>query len=131
MPLSPLDAKRFLLSYNEELATTPMPFYGINITDVSEDNFVAFQEAARQFGEPGCPIPECLGCTPYHYSMRNYGNGRLRILGIWYYKNPFDVEAYNALTIDNPDYVSSLLSMFDLVENYQWFTTCEVDQSAA
>ena len=59
-------------------------------------------------------------------TLRDYGNGRIRILGIFYYQHPFDVEAYKALTDDNPEYVAEFLGICDLMEDYQWFTTCEM-----
>ena len=119
MPLSPLDAKRFLLTFTEELATTPRPFYGINIVDVSAENLEAFMAQFATFGDPSMPIGQCLQYEPYHMSMRDYGNGRIRILGIFLYKHPFDLDAYKALTDDNPEYVKAS-------EDYQWFTTCEM-----
>ncbi len=70
MPMSPLDAKRFLLTFTEELATTPRPFFGINIVDVSAENVEKFFELFAPFGEPGYPIADCLRFEPYHMSMR-------------------------------------------------------------
>ena len=129
MPLSPLDAKRFLLTFTEELATTPRPFFGINIVDVSAGNVDKFFELFAPFGEPGYPIADCLRFEPYHMSMRDYGNGRIRILGIFHYKYPFDVEAYKALTDDNPEFVEQFLEICNLMESYQWFTTCEMPKT--
>ncbi len=60
MPMSPLDAKRFLLTFTEELATTLRPFFGINIVDVSAENVDKFFELFTPFGEPGYPIADCL-----------------------------------------------------------------------
>jgi len=126
MPMSPLDAKRFLLTFTEELATTPKPFYGVNIMDVPTENLGVFFEQFKQFGDPSQPIGKCLKYEPYHMSMRDYGNGRTRILGIFLYKHEFDVDEYRALTDDNPEFVKAFLEACNLMENYQWFTTCEM-----
>ena len=126
MPMSPLDAKRFLLTFTEELATTPRPFYGVNIVDVSAENLERFFERFATFGDPSQPIGKCLRYEPYHMSMRDYGNGRIKLLGIFLYKHPFDVEEYKALTDNNPEFVQAFLEICNLMENYQWFTTCEM-----
>ena len=123
------DAKRFLLTFTEELATTPRPFFGINIVDVSAENVDKFFELFAPFGELGYPVADCLRFEPYHMSMRDYGNGRIRILGIFHYKHPFDVEAYKALTDDNPEFVEQFLAICNLMESYQWFTTCEMPKT--
>lgn len=128
MPMSPLEAKRFLLTFTEELATTPRPFYGVNIVDVSAENLERFFAQFATFGDPSYPIGQCLRYEPYHMSMRDYGNGRLRILGIFLYQHPFDLEEYKKLTDDNPEYVEAFLGICNLMENYQWFTTCEMPE---
>ena len=126
MAMSPLDAKRFLLTFTDELANTPRPFYGVNIVDVSADNLETFLARFAEFGDPSYPIGQCLRYEPHHMSMRDYGNGRIRILGIFLYKHEFDLEEYKALTDNNPEYVKSFLEICDLMEDYQWFTTCEM-----
>ena len=125
MPMSPL-AKRFLATFTEELVNTPRPYYGVNIVDISAENLDAFFEQFEQFGNPEYPIGRCLRYEPYHLSIRDYGNGRIRILGIFLYKHPFDVDEYRTLTDNNPQYVEDFLGICDLMEDYQWFTTCEM-----
>lgn len=131
MPLTTLDARRFLVSYTEELANTPKPFFGTNIMDMPIEKLPEFEERLREFGEEGFPIVDCLGCVPYHRSIRDYGNGRIRMLGMWYYENAFDVEEYKRLTDDNPQFHKNLLALFDLLDDYQWFTTSEIPEPEA
>jgi hypothetical protein len=70
-----------------------------------------------------------FGVEMHHTSMRNYGNGRVRVVAINRYSKPIEHEQFLDIFDRNPEYVRVFDKVMSLVENYRWFVTEELDES--
>ena len=121
MPIPAPEMKAWLSVFADQMPSTPAPWFGVNISDVNEDNLAAYQDAV---GVVTARLIRLPGLSLHFNAMSDYGQ-RKRLLSIVRYGETIDPGLYARL-FDNDEYCEEWLAMGATLESYQWFLTNEL-----
>ncbi len=121
MPVPPADIHALLARFVEETPKATAPYFGVNIIDVNESNLASFQERVipvmgRTVGIDGASV--------HFNAMSDYGP-RKRLVTLIRYDQPFDPDQHSWL-FDDSEFLTDMLALGETVEDWRWFTTCEI-----
>ena len=121
MPIPASERKAWAVVSAEQFASTPAPYYGVNIFDVLTVNWEAVLHNVRQQHER---VKE-VGGRSHLWAVRDDGQ-RKRVLWINYY--PHSLEEYKEM-IRQVGEEPMWVEFGNLVESYQW--SCTTEQPSA